>query len=201
VEFVKRFEGGDTKPDRMSRTEVQDLIKVVRMRAKVRREDIDTEAAAVIARIEKQLAARYEKNHPAWEVLVREAEAKVNEVDAHIAERCKAMGILPQFRPGICLSWYGRGENADQERRAELRRVAQAEVEASVKRARSALLRSELEQVTKLTAAGLTSAEAQEILATLPAVEQLLPNLSLEDLERKHPLLADQNEAEDRTIQ
>ena len=199
---MKRFEEIliGTKQERMSRSEQQDLMKLVRLRAKVRREDIDRAAATALAKIESQLAAEYKANHPAWEELTREADAKVKEIDAHIAQRCQAMGIPPQFRPGIGLYWRERGENFFATRRAELRRVAQAEVEAMVRQARSDLLRSEERQLTQLPAAGLTSAQAQEILATQPAVEQLLPNLSLEDLERKRPLLADENQ-DDLAIQ
>jgi len=47
-------------------------------------------------------------------------------------------------------------------------------------------------------AVGLTSTQAQEILAELPTAEQLLPNFTLEDLKKKHPLLA---EAEEGTLQ
>src|SRR5215469_14068143 len=111
------------------------------------------------------------------------------------------MGIPAPFWPEICVSRYKRGENAFKERRAELRRVAQAEVEFMVRQARSALLRSNLEQLTKLTAAALTSTQAKDILAALPTVEQLLPSFDLEDLKKKYPLLSEGGEDEGLTVQ
>jgi hypothetical protein len=180
----------DTKQEKMPRAQQQDLMKIVRMRAKVRREDIDKFAADALARVEAQLAAEYEKTHPAFVELTREAERKIKELDIEIAKRSKVLGIPEQFRPSLHISWYRRGENALNERRTELRRVAQREIEARVKHAKSTLLRAEVDLLTKLAAEGLTSERAQEILTALPEPEQLLPGLTMEDLEKKCPLNA-----------
>ena len=47
-----------------------------------------------------------------------------------IAERCKTLGIPPEFAPGVNVYWHGRGQNAVQARQAELRRAAKAKIEA-----------------------------------------------------------------------
>jgi hypothetical protein len=138
--------------------------------------------AEVLADFEQQLASRYEAQHEAWREVVEEARAMVAEADAKIAERCDELGIRPEFRPGLSLGWYGRGENSMAQRRTELRKVAVTRIDALGKAARLAIERQELDALTAIATAGL-SAEAHAYLDTLPTAEQLMPTLALHELE------------------
>ena len=93
------------------------------------------------------------------------------------------------FRPELRVSWYSRGENADKERRTELRNVAESELEARAQRAKCAIERAEAELLIQITADGLTTKAARAFLEALPTVDQLMPNLQLSDLEKRRPLL------------
>jgi hypothetical protein len=99
----------------------------------------------------------------------------VKKADARIAELCRQRGIPEEFRPEIYMGFMGRGENGSKERRAELRKVAQAQVAARVKEAQVAIDRQATEHMTQVTRAALTSEQAILLLDAMPAPEQLLP--------------------------
>jgi hypothetical protein len=93
------------------------------------------------------------------------------------------MGIRPQFRPQLVLQWYGRGENASRDRRAELRKAAQTRIAALGKEAKTAIDARTAEVLTELIAGGLESEAARAFLATIPTAEDLMPRLTLPELE------------------
>jgi hypothetical protein len=173
----------------MSTAERLELSKVVRLRAKVAKNDVMASIAQQLANVEKQLAARYSGNEVKWAELKKDAEKTVMRADAELAKRCREMGIPESFRPELRVNWYSRGENADKERRTELRNVAESELEARAQRAKCAIERAEAELLTQITADGLTTKAARTFLEALPTVDQLMPNLQLSDLEKRRPLL------------
>jgi hypothetical protein len=175
----------------ITKGERTDLQRLIRDRAKVARADIDAQVAQQLATVEAQLAARYEANLPIWAEITQRAEQAVQEAEAQIAQLCRERGIPERFRPGFILSWYGRGENADKYRRAELRKVAETELAARAKRAKVEIDRSEVAQLTALTRTGLTSAEGRAFLQAMPSVEHLMPPLSLSAVEALAPPLKD----------
>lgn len=168
----------------LTRAERGDLQRVARLRAKVARNGIDAVKAQRLLEFERELQARYEVDHVAWAELTAEAEATVSRIDAEIAERCKALGIRPEFRPRITASWYRAGENASRERQAELRKLARLELDAMGKAAKQRIDAAELETVTAIVAVGLNS-QARELLEAMPSVEELIPALEVEALEGK----------------
>jgi hypothetical protein len=85
------------------------------------------------------------------------------------------MGIPKKFRPRIQLGWSSRGDNMSGERRQELRRVAQTQIEAMVKQAKVDLEQEEVRQLRQLTAHGLESPQALAFLGEMPHAEDLLP--------------------------
>ncbi|MGH3844382.1 MAG: hypothetical protein ACRDS0_23485 [Pseudonocardiaceae bacterium] len=174
----------DTDPTaRMTRTERDQLAKLINRRARLARQDIETRQAELLADVEAQLAAHYSSRHKAWADITKRAEKAVADADAEIAARCRELGIPENFRPSIGTNWYGRGENADRERRAELRKVAKTKLEASARNGKLEIERSALELYTQLVAGALESAESQAFLATMPTVEALMPRLALSELE------------------
>ena len=175
--------------ERMSTAERVELAKLIRLRAKVTRNDIDAQIAQQLAHVEQQLAATYQEDDSRWATITNQAEEVVRKADAEIARRCQKLGVPASFRPKLQLGWHHRGENASKERREELRRVAESELEARAKTAKVVVDRAEVDTLTKITAAGLRSDEAVKFLAALPTVDQLMPQLQLQEIEKRRPLL------------
>lgn len=156
---------------------------MTRLRAKVARDGITAREAALLADVEERLSAVYKFDHDAWADITRHAQQLVGEADNQIAQRCRDMGIREEFRPQLSLQWYGRGENASRERRSELRKAAQARIAAMGKDAKMAIDARAADVLTALIAGGLESAGAKAFLESIPTADQLMPRLTLSELE------------------
>ena len=113
-------------------------------------------------------------------------------IDSDLEARCLARGIRPEFRPRIQMAWMSRGANGSSERRAELRKTAQARIahlEATAKRQIEA---ASIEAQTILVSGGLQSDEARTFLASMPTADELMPPLTLAELDPLAAILARQ---------
>lgn len=171
----------DTTP--MTKGERDDLAKVVRMNAKVARTRVDQLKAERLADLEAQLSARYKVDDERWTTITAEAQQLVNTLDAEVAAICEREGIPAEFRPGIALGWYGRGENLMAKRRAELRKRGQAKVEAVARQARAEIEAWQAAACTDLVSRGLSTGEARGWLEALPVADALVPVLEVAELE------------------
>jgi hypothetical protein len=118
---------------KISKADREELAKILTARERVAKSVVEQRAAELLADVEQQLATRYTISDEAWHDLTAAAKAAVKAADSEIAERCRTLGIPEQFRPGLSLGWYDRGENADKERRVELRLVAKTRIDALAK--------------------------------------------------------------------
>ncbi len=168
--------------DMMSSAERTELAKVVRMRAKLAKGDIDQRHKHLLADAEAQLALNFSREDVAWRTIVTEAEASIADVNARIHERCDELGVPQEFRPSYNSYWLGRGENAKAARRAELRRVAQTRLAERAAGAKLEVDRQATNLATQIIAGGLRSGEARDFLATMPSAEELLPPLTMLEL-------------------
>lgn len=100
-----------------------------------------------------------------------------------IKEACQERGIRPEFAPAIGISWFSRGQNAVDARRAELRKAAKARLEALATAAKVEIDTAGLSIETNLVSRSLESDEAREFLEQMPAPAELLPPLTLVELE------------------
>jgi hypothetical protein len=166
----------------MTKAERDELGKILKARARVANRVVEQQTAKLQADVEQQLATRYKIDDAAWADLTLAATEAVEQADAQLAKRCRALGIPEEFRPGLTVSWYGRGENADAKRRAELRRVAYSRIDALAEQARVAIETAALDGLTLLAAGALESAEARAFLAAMPTVEALMPALDVSTL-------------------
>jgi hypothetical protein len=167
---------------RMTKGERDELSKILKARARLAGRVVEQRSAELLAEAEQQLATVYKVNDEAWRELTATAQQTIREADAELARRCRTLGIPEEFRPGLRLGWYGRGENADKARRAELRKVAQSRIEAMAKAARVAIETRALDGLTKLAAGVLESDAARAFLAAMPAAEALMPALDVTTL-------------------
>jgi hypothetical protein len=167
----------------MTRAERDQLSKLARMRAKQAEREAEAREKILLAEVQDQLTAEFDAHDALWAqavVIAEEAAAKAN---AHIAAVCSDLGIPPKEAPRIGLTWQSRGPSyTDKERRAELRKLAATRLTALTKTAKAAIGDRLLEVETELIAGELQSGEAKAFLEAMPAVEQLMPALSIEDL-------------------
>lgn len=168
----------------MTKAERDDLAKLVRRREKIAKADADRLAAEMLAEFELQVATDYRINDDdVWAQAHAAAEEAIAAADAAVAARCQELGIPQRFRPSIDVYWYSRGEHAAKDRVAELRRVAKSRLDANAKAAKVEIERHSVDIQTQLVARGLESAEAREFLASMPSAEQLMPALTVLEIE------------------
>jgi hypothetical protein len=163
----------------MTRSEREDLSKVVRRNAKVTKASIEALTADRKADVERQLSAIYKADAKQWRDITAEAERLIGIANAQIARISDERGIRPEFRPGLSLGWRGRGENAVESRRVELRKSAYARIEAHRKAAYLYVESWEADKLNALVSGALSSAEAKAFLNSLPSPETLLPPIKL----------------------
>lgn len=167
----------------MTKGERQELARLVRRRARVETAAGVQRRADILADFERRLASIYTPDDDAaFRDLHAAAGEAVEDAKAKLAERCRELGIPERFAPSISLAWYGRGENALSERRAELRRVATTRLDALEKAARTEIERRCVELETRLVADALSTQEARDFLAALPSIAELMPSLDAAEI-------------------
>jgi len=167
----------------MTNTELMKLVRILKLRTGVAKGDIDAVAAARKAHVEDQLAREFSAADERWKRIIADAQRHVDEAHEQIDKMMEAAGVPQQFRPRLHLGWSTRGENGDPQRRAELRKVAYTRIEADAQAAKASILRAQAENEADLLSGGITSAEGNARLAALPTPEQLIPSVSLRELE------------------
>jgi hypothetical protein len=180
-------EGKDGHVQRqMTKSEREDLIRLVKQREKVAKTATEQRSAAMLAEFEQKIAALHEfDTNEVWSAATAaaiEADKKANE---DIAQEADRLGIPKEFQPKLTFSWSRRGENEYRERRAELRRVAKAEIEALEKVTRVQIETQSVQAQTEIIANGLVSESATEFLNRLPAIETIMPALDVTAIQAK----------------
>lgn len=161
------------------------LMTLIRARERVAIADAREYSVTLMAEFERKLATIFKpEDHPIWQEAHAAAKTAVEEAMVKIKATFSDLGIPPDWAPGIAIGWYGRGENASIARRVELRRVAAKEVERRLRSAEAAIKKSSVETQTRIIASGLTSDAAQQMLAEMPSPQQLLPELSMDVVEK-----------------
>jgi hypothetical protein len=157
------------------------------MRERVAKAEANAIAAQRKAEFAKQLATIYgydtDENWPAAREVVKRATEEANQL---IGARCQELGIPRPFRPSLSEPyWFGRGENAVSQRRTELTRVAHSKIDQLLKQAQHTIERASVDIQTKLVADGLESAEAKAFLEAVPTADQLMPKVTVEEIQNQ----------------
>ena len=171
----------DQHNEGMSRRDREELSKLTRRREKVAKSDARERGARMRADGEAQLATIFRADDVRWDKAVEVAKATLEVANAEIARHCDEAGVLEAFRPQLTFGWYGRYENANASRRAELRKVLESRVAALEKGAFAEIERRSLDIQTTLLTGGLESEEARRFLETMPTAEALMPGLSVSE--------------------
>jgi hypothetical protein len=167
---------------KMTAVERLELGKLVRLNAKVAKDDIEARGKSILADAEAKLAAIYGAEDEAWADVTAVLDKQAEEADAVIAAICRQRGIPEKFRPSVDWFFTGRGEKSLRERRAELRKAAQTQVAARVAKAKVEIDRQAALQLTQIARAGLTSEEARAFISSMPSPAELLPPLETLEL-------------------
>jgi hypothetical protein len=163
----------------LTNKEADNLCRIIRAREKVAKTMAKERSAELKAKVEEQLAATYSFDQDeVWKKAEESADKVVEEARRTVAERCKELGIPTRFAPDLHLGWYRRGENASKERRAELRKVADAKIDELEMQARVKIERMSLSAQTEVIANGLSDT-ARLFLEKLPSIEVLMPELEV----------------------
>ena len=170
----------------MTKGERDELIKITRERGRVAKARVEAVKAELLADVEKKLSETFSYRDQMWAEGVKVAEQAVEDANAQIQRVCDDRGVPAEFRPSVDLAWRARGSNADPRRRAELRKLAAARVDASGKQAKLTIEADVADTVANLLAGGLTSESAREYLANMSDPRSLMPMLEVADLEAEH---------------
>ncbi|MCW5697310.1 MAG: hypothetical protein KIS96_11345 [Bauldia sp.] len=168
----------------MTKGERDDLLRLVKKREAVLKKAAEQRSAQLLADFEAQSATIYSFDDDAvWKTAFAQAQEALAAAQAEIEKRCRALGIPPEFAPGINMFWHGRGQNAVKERQAELRRAAKAKIESIERAALTKIEHMSLEAQTNILASGLDSDAAKQFLANMPDISTLMPEVSAADVQ------------------
>lgn len=171
---------------KLSSKEVHDLGMLIKDRAKVLKAHAEEQAAACLADFEQKISATFSfDSDDVWKKAAEEAAKVIAEGNEKIAARCKKLGIPKEFAPGLHISWSERGQNAISSRRAELRRVAIAEIEAMKKAAMTKIERQSLDLRTQVVSMGVMSPDALLFLESVAPVEEAMGVIDFVVIERR----------------
>lgn len=158
----------------MTRTERNDLISLLRRRAKVAKHDVEARAARLKADVEAQLQTEFDQDDKRWKDAHARAQADIDALNERIHEQMTAEGLPEALMPGAVLEWVSRSRFSYFEVRNEIRRLAVARIAETTAESIAAIERAAVRTETDLIAA-TSRGEAQAFLLSLPTVEQLLP--------------------------
>lgn len=171
-------------PALISKSEREDLQRLIRQREKVLRSAARQRSAELIADFENQIGSEFSFDDDAvWQQAMNSAAIEVERAKQRVAVRCQELGIPRRFAPTLLLHWHHRGyDNLLDHRKAELRRMAKTKIEAIEQKAITEIEVSCLQAQTELAVAGLTSEAARSFLGRLPGIETLMPKLSYAEI-------------------
>jgi hypothetical protein len=170
----------------MTKGEREDLVRLVKQRERVAKTAAEQRSAAMLAMFEQQVSALHDFNtNEVWSAATKAAVDAAKKANEEIAAEAERLGIPAEFRPTLSFSWLRRGENEYAARRAELRRVAKAEIDALEKVARVQIESQSVQAQTEIIANGLSSESAIAFLNTLPAIESMMPPLDVSAIQAK----------------
>ena len=161
------------------------LDRLLKARRKLAHTLVAERAAEMLANYERQSASIYAFDQSeVWRQAMKAVREAVDAARAKVDAECQRLGIPRTFAPEIgAPSWYGRGQTAVAERRAELRKVAQTRIEAIRKSALANIERQYLIAETEILSGTLSDA-GQAFLGRLPDLEMLMPDLKVRDMEK-----------------
>jgi hypothetical protein len=164
----------------MNKGEREDLQRLVRQREKVLKSAAKQRSVELLADFENQMGSEFAfDDDSVWTKAAEAAKREVAKAQAQVAARCRELGIPDRFAPSLTVHWNARGYGIQiEKRKAELRRMARARVEAIEQKAVVEIELSCLDAQTLIATAALTSDAARAFIDKLPPIEALMPKLT-----------------------
>lgn len=168
----------------MTRAEREAMAKLIRERQRLAKTAAAERSAKLLADFEQQADRHYSYNEDAvWARVMAEANKAVGEAQQKIAARCRDLGIPQPFAPTVSVMWHQQRAAVGVER-AKMRQVARRRIEQIEASARTAIDRASLAAQEALLVGGLTTEAARLFAESLPAVEELMPQLDMGQLQQ-----------------
>jgi hypothetical protein len=173
--------------DVMTRQERTLLSQVAKQRARAAKSSVAHRKAQLLADYEEQSSALYASEDAAWAEVVEEGRRAIAQANRRVQQVCEERNIPAELAPSIGTYWAPRGANADPKRRAELRKLAERQIDAAARQTVAAIDRAEADVQVELLTGALTTDAARAFLDSIPTPEALMPPLRLDELERSVP--------------
>src|ERR1700722_13937548 len=94
----------------MTRSEREDLQRLVRQREKVLKSAAKQRSSELVADFENQLGQEYSFDQDeTWRQAAEAAQREVKKAQGVIAARCRELGIPDRFAPSLNVHWSARG--------------------------------------------------------------------------------------------
>lgn len=165
----------------MTKAERAELRSIVKQQYKVLRNEVTQRQAELIAEVEQEIAERYAEADQTWEAFKHKVDEIVMAANRQINDALYEFGY--QAKSGSERMWvHSPSISKPESERTELRRLAQARVNAQIRDAGVALDRQEANLLRDLAVGALESDEARAFLAAIPSVGELVPAARLREL-------------------
>ena len=166
----------------ITRTEREDLQRLIRQREKVLKSAAKQRSAELIADFENQMGQEYSFDQDAtWQQANEAAEREVAKRSASSPAVRNLASRKTSRRP---YEWFGTtaGKMQRSSAASSLRRMALTQIEALERKAVTKSSLSCLQAQTEFAVAGLTSDAARQFIEKLPSVDGLMPRLSFAEV-------------------
>lgn len=168
----------------MTKSEREALAKLIRQRERLAKTAASERSAALLADFEQQADRTYSYNEDdVWRQAVLAAKEEVAKAQVKIAQRCSELGIPQVFAPTLSVGWHQQRAAVTGER-AKMRHVAKRRIEQIEATARTAIERASVAAQEALLVGSLTTDAAALFAESLPSVEELMPQLSMAELQQ-----------------
>jgi hypothetical protein len=173
---------------RMNKSELEAISRALRANVKAAKVAIIALGPKLKAEFEVQLSVSYPANgDPVWKEALQTVYDTYRIQEGRVEARCEELRIPVRFRPhltppGWLNSWqHGCGDFKDM--RAEMRRLAGAQIDDMLK---SRMAQLELDSANiqfEIASQGCVTDAAKEFLARLPSVDSLIPPRKVSEVE------------------
>lgn len=169
----------------MTKREREDLAKLIRQRERLAKTAATERSKQLMADFEQQADRIYHWDEDdVWSRVMDGLREVVAEAQKKIADRCRELGIPGPFAPTVNASLHQQRAAIGSER-AKMRQVAKRRIEQIEASARTAIERKSLDMQEALLTGGLETDAARLFAEALPSAEELMPMLSMADLQQQ----------------
>ena len=169
---------------RLTEKEISRLISALKANVKAAIRSSDSIKAKLRAQLETELDMLYPvETDPVWLEQLDRCTKVWKDCQSEVKKRCDELGLPPKFQPGIePPSWRSGWVQMVKELRAEMRRLAYAQIDQLVKERLEEMERESARVQLEIIGAGNLTAAARQFLDALPRINDLMPPISVQQV-------------------